>query len=107
MSVTPVPREQPSIRAILRVVVTFVLSALALVLVGATLGAVIVGAVTLFMDFPTVTIIWAIFANAYQQFENYVVQPRIQSRAVSLDPFVVVIAANLDYRRAAAAEALP
>lgn len=108
VSVTPVPREQPSIRAILRVVVTFVLSALALVLVGATLGAVIVGAVTLFMDFPTVTIIWAIFAIAYQQFENYVVQPRIQSRAVSLDPFVVVIAANLDYRRAAAAaEALP
>jgi predicted PurR-regulated permease PerM len=62
-------------------------------LVGATLGAVIVGAVTLFTDFPTVTIIWAIFAIAYQQFENYVVQPRIQSRAVSLDPFIVVIAA--------------
>ena len=29
----------------------------------------------------------------YQQFENYVVQPRIQSRAVQLDPFIVVIAA--------------
>ncbi len=62
-------------------------------LVGATLGAVIVGVVTLFADFPTTTIIWAIFAIAYQQFENYVVQPRIQSRAVSLDPFLVVVAA--------------
>jgi predicted PurR-regulated permease PerM len=62
-------------------------------LVGATLGAVIVGVVTLFSDFPTDTIIWAIFAIAYQQFENYVVQPRIQSRAVQLDPFIVVIAA--------------
>ncbi len=44
-------------------------------------------------DFPTDTIIWAIFAIAYQQFENYLVQPRIQSRAVSLDPFIVVVAA--------------
>ena len=42
---------------------------------------------------PPTTIIWAIFAIAYQQFENYVVQPRIQSRAVKLDPFLVVVAA--------------
>jgi predicted PurR-regulated permease PerM len=62
-------------------------------LIGATLGAVVVGVVTLFVDFPTVTIIWTIFAIAYQQFENYVVQPRIQSRAVALDPFLVVVAA--------------
>ena len=62
-------------------------------LVGATLGAVVVGVVTLFVDFPTTTIIWAIFAIAYQQFENYVIQPRIQSRAVALDPFLVVVAA--------------
>jgi predicted PurR-regulated permease PerM len=62
-------------------------------LVGATLGAVVVGVVTLFADFPTTTIIWTIFAIAYQQFENYVVQPRIQSRAVALDPFLVVVAA--------------
>jgi len=62
-------------------------------MVGATLGAVVVGVVTLFVDFPTTTIIWAVFAIAYQQFENYVVQPRIQSRAVELDPFLVVVAA--------------
>lgn len=62
-------------------------------LVGATLGAILVGIVTLFVDFPTTTIIWAVWAIAYQQVENYVIQPRIQGRAVSLDPFIIVIAA--------------
>lgn len=63
-------------------------------LVGATLGAVIVGIVILFAgDFPGDFIAWVVFSIAYQQFENYLVQPRIQSRAVNLDPFVVVIAA--------------
>jgi predicted PurR-regulated permease PerM len=62
-------------------------------LIGATIGALLVGLVTLFGDFPLDTIIWAGFAIAYQQFENYVIQPRIQSRAVDLDPFVVVVAA--------------
>ena len=62
-------------------------------LVGATVGAFIVAIVTLFTGFPTVTIIWVIFATVYQQFENYVVQPRIQGRAVKLDPFVIVVAA--------------
>jgi predicted PurR-regulated permease PerM len=62
-------------------------------LVGATVGAFIVAIVTLFTDFPTATIVWVIFAILYQQFENYVVQPRIQGRAVKLDPFVIVVAA--------------
>lgn len=63
-------------------------------LVGATIGAVIVGIVILFSgDLPGDLIAWIVFAIAYQQFENYVVQPRIQSRAVNLDPFVVVVAA--------------
>ena len=62
-------------------------------LVGATLGAIVVGVVTLFGDFPIDTIIWVVFALAYQQFENYVVQPRIQGRAVDLDAFVIVVAA--------------
>ena len=62
-------------------------------LIGATLGAFLVALVTLFTDFPTATIVWVIFAIAYQQFENYVIQPRIQSRAVQLDPFIIVVAA--------------
>ncbi len=60
-------------------------------LVGATIAAVFVGLVTLFNDFPADTIIWAIFAIAYQQFENYVIQPQIQKRAVELEPFIVLI----------------
>lgn len=62
-------------------------------MVGATLGAVMVGVVILFSGSIADVIIWTIFAIVYQQFENYVVQPRIQSRAVSIDPFIVVIAA--------------
>ena len=73
-------------------VVIFVLDLIPLV--GATLGAILVGIVTLFAaDFPSATIIWAIWAIVYQQFENYVIQPRIQGRAVQLDPFIIVIAA--------------
>jgi predicted PurR-regulated permease PerM len=60
-------------------------------LVGATIGAIVVGLVTLFTDFPVDTLIWAVFAIIYQQVENNVIQPRIQARAVQLDPLVVLI----------------
>jgi predicted PurR-regulated permease PerM len=63
----------------------------AIPLVGATIGAVVVGLVTVFTDFPTVTIIWVIWAIIYQQIENYIIQPRIQSRAVDVHPFVVLV----------------
>jgi predicted PurR-regulated permease PerM len=59
-------------------------------LVGATLGAILVGIITVFNDFPTVTIVWAIWSIVYQQIENNVIQPRIQARAVSVHPFVVL-----------------
>jgi predicted PurR-regulated permease PerM len=60
-------------------------------LVGATLGAIIVGIVTAFSDFPVDTIIWVVWAIVYQQVENNVIQPRIQARAVQLEPLVVLI----------------
>jgi len=59
-------------------------------LVGATLGAILVGIITLFNDFPTATIIWTIWSIVYQQIENNVIQPRIQAKAVSVHPFVVL-----------------
>ena len=71
-------------------VVVFVLDLLPLV--GATLGAIIVGLVTLFSDFPVDTLIWTAWAIVYQQVENNVIQPRIQSRAVQLDPLIVLVA---------------
>jgi len=61
-------------------------------LVGATIGAVLVGVVTLFDDFPTVTIIWIVWSIVYQQLENNLVQPQIQKRAVNVHPFVIIVA---------------
>lgn len=59
--------------------------------VGATIAAVFIGIVMLFVNFPAGVIIWAVFAIAYQQFENYVIQPQIQRRAVEIEPFVVLV----------------
>ncbi len=61
-------------------------------LVGATIGALLVGIVTVFSGFPTDTIVWAIWAVVYQQLENNVIQPQIQTRAVNINPFVVLTA---------------
>jgi predicted PurR-regulated permease PerM len=61
-------------------------------LVGATIGAVLVGIVTLFNDFPTTTIIWVVWSIIYQQLENTIIQPQIQKRAVQVHPFVVLVA---------------
>jgi predicted PurR-regulated permease PerM len=61
-------------------------------LIGATLGAILVGIVVLIAgDWPIDLIVWIIFSIVYQQIENNVIQPRIQSRAVALEPFLVVV----------------
>jgi predicted PurR-regulated permease PerM len=61
-------------------------------LIGATIGAVLVGLVTLVAgDFPTDTIIWTIYAILYQQFENNLIQPQVQKRTVRVHPFVVLV----------------
>ena len=61
-------------------------------LVGATIAAVLIGLVTVFEDFPTTTIIWVIWAIAYQQFENHVIQPQVQKRTVNVQPFITIVA---------------
>jgi predicted PurR-regulated permease PerM len=61
-------------------------------LVGATIAAVLIGLVTVFNDFPTTTIIWVIWAIAYQQFENHVIQPQVQKRTVNVHPFITIVA---------------
>jgi predicted PurR-regulated permease PerM len=60
-------------------------------LVGATIGAVVVGIITLFVDFPTATIVWIVYSVIYQQVENNIIQPQIQNRAVEIQPFVVLV----------------
>ena len=60
-------------------------------MVGATIGAIAVGIVTLFGDFPGDTIIWAVWSIVYQQVENNLIQPQIQNRAVDINPFLVIV----------------
>jgi predicted PurR-regulated permease PerM len=45
-----------------------------------------------FIDSPTVGIACVIFYVAYQQFENYVIYPRIMRRAVDVPAPVTVVA---------------
>jgi predicted PurR-regulated permease PerM len=61
-------------------------------MIGATIGAVIVTAIC-FTNSVETGIISAIFYIAYQQFENYVIYPRIMSRSVDIPGVVTVIAA--------------
>jgi predicted PurR-regulated permease PerM len=61
-------------------------------LVGATIAAVLIGIFTVFVDFPTTTIIWTLWAVGYQQLENHLIQPQIQKRTVKVHPFITIVA---------------
>ena len=62
-------------------------------MIGATIGAVIVCAITFATTDLKTGIIAVVFYIAYQQFENYVVYPRVMSRAVDIPGVITVIAA--------------
>ena len=75
--------------AVLAVVVGF----LGLIpMVGATLGAAVVGLVALFDD-PQKALIALIYYVVYQQVENYVVAPKIMQRTISVPGAITVVAA--------------
>ncbi|HYI45605.1 MAG TPA: AI-2E family transporter [Actinomycetota bacterium] len=61
-------------------------------LVGATLGAVPAVLVAFFSSLP-LGIATLIFFFLYQQFENYVIAPRVMTKAVDLSPAAVLVAA--------------
>jgi predicted PurR-regulated permease PerM len=61
-------------------------------MIGATLGAVIVTAIG-FATEPHIGLYCLIFYVLYQQFENYVIYPRVMSRSVDLPGSIIVIAA--------------
>ena len=63
-------------------------------LIGATIGAIGVTAVALFQGIPTGIATFAYYM-AYQQFENYVLQPRVMKRTVDVAPVVTIVAALL------------
>lgn len=61
-------------------------------LIGATIGAVVVTVVALFKSVPAAIVTFAFFV-AYQQFENYVLQPRVMKQTVDVAPVVTIVAA--------------
>ena len=61
-------------------------------LVGATIGGILIGLVTLFTDFPTSTLIWVVVFIVYQQVENNVLQPIVYRRTVNVPPLLVIVA---------------
>ncbi|HWI21762.1 MAG TPA: AI-2E family transporter [Baekduia sp.] len=61
-------------------------------LVGATIAAFLIAAVTLFTNFPVATVIWVVWAIVYQQLENNILQPQIQKRTIQVNPLIVLIA---------------
>ena len=61
-------------------------------LVGATIGALVVSGIV-FLDSPAKALAAGVFFIVYQQFENFVIYPRVMSRSVDVPPLVAVIAA--------------
>jgi predicted PurR-regulated permease PerM len=61
-------------------------------LVGATMAAVVCTIVAFFVSLP-VGVITGLFFVAYQQFENYVLVPRVMKRTVDVSPLATIVAA--------------
>jgi predicted PurR-regulated permease PerM len=61
-------------------------------MIGATLGALVVVAIGFATD-PKIGLFCLIFYVAYQQFENYVIYPRVMQRSVDIPGSLIVIAA--------------
>lgn len=62
-------------------------------LVGATIGAVLVTIVAFIAEGTGAGVACLIFFIAYQQFENFVIHPRVMKRAVDVQPAATIIAA--------------
>lgn len=60
-------------------------------LVGATLGAVLVGIATATVNFPTATLVWIVFSIVYQRVENDLIQPAVYGKALNVNPLVTII----------------
>jgi predicted PurR-regulated permease PerM len=61
-------------------------------LVGATIAALVCTLVAFFVSLP-VGIITGVFFMAYQQFENYILVPRVMKRTVDVSPLASIVAA--------------
>ena len=61
-------------------------------MIGATLGAVVVTAIGFATD-PKIGLACLVFYVLYQQFENYVIYPRVMARSVDIPGSLIVVAA--------------
>src|SRR4051812_26365748 len=60
-------------------------------MVGATLGAIVVALAALLVS-PLTALIWLVYVFAYQQAENYLIQPVVYRRAVKVAPLTTIVA---------------
>lgn len=60
-------------------------------MIGATIGAILVGLVLLFNS-PTAALIFLVYFIIYQQIENNFISPTIQSRSVEISALVILVA---------------
>jgi predicted PurR-regulated permease PerM len=60
-------------------------------MIGATLGALIVGLAALIVS-PLTAVIWLVYVFLYQQAENYLIQPSVYRRAVQVSPLATIVA---------------
>jgi predicted PurR-regulated permease PerM len=60
-------------------------------MIGATLAAIIVALVALLVS-PLAAVIWLVYAFAYQQVENYLVQPVVYRQAVHVSALTTIVA---------------
>jgi predicted PurR-regulated permease PerM len=60
-------------------------------MIGATLAAAAVALVALLVS-PVAALVWVAYALAYQQLENYVIQPLVYRRALDVSPLVTIVA---------------
>ena len=86
------PGQSERIERALRDVANAIGNYVAGALLQATIAAVLIAVVMIFVNFPVGVIVWIVWAIGYQQIENYVIQPQIQRRAVQIEPFLILIA---------------
>ncbi|HSX28818.1 MAG TPA: AI-2E family transporter [Candidatus Saccharimonadales bacterium] len=65
-------------------------------MVGVTIGAIVVSLFLLLSSLP-MSLIFLAWFTAYQQFENYLIQPVVQSKALDLSPLVIFSSALLGF----------
>ncbi|MGB4768355.1 MAG: AI-2E family transporter [Candidatus Saccharimonas sp.] len=84
--------EVPANLALPTIAICFVLSLIPMF--GATIAGVLVSLLLAFNN-PVAGIVFAIFFTVYQQLENNIISPRIQSKRIELSPLAILVAVTV------------